>query len=156
MKLDVERELRDAMNEFTVHVQAPPDLLDRLGGRPQRFPRLRVGIAAVAVAGLVVAILLVAQQLPGLRSVAPTAPAPKPLSVYHATTDYVTPNARANRELHAAIDHWGATRGDRGSDGALLHEVATEWAHPSSHPVDVGAFDPVPSPSGAMRVLWAG
>jgi len=156
MKLDVERELREAMNDFTAGIQAPPDLLDRLGARPPRFPRLRVGIAAVAVAGLVVAILLVAQQLPGVRSVAPTAPATKPLSIYHATTDYVTPNDRANRELHAAIDHWGLTRGDRANDAALMHEVAAEWAHPRSHPVDVGGFDAVPSPSGAMRVLWAG
>src|SRR3954469_14378955 len=140
MKLDVERELREAMNEFTAALQAPPDLLDRLGARPPRLPRLRVGIAAVAVAGVVVAILLVAQQLPGLRSVAPTAPAPKPLSVYHARTDYVTPKDRANRELHAAIDHWGPTRGDRANDGALTHEVAAEWAHPGSDPQAVHAF----------------
>src|SRR3954452_7092481 len=103
MKLDVERELREAMNDFTAGIQAPPDLLDRLGARPPRFPRLRAGIAAVAGAWLVLPFLLVAEQLPGVRHVAPTAPSTKPLSVYHATTDHVTPNDRATRDLHAAI-----------------------------------------------------
>jgi len=156
MNLDVERELRIAMDEFTADVQAPPDLLHRLGTRRVQLPRLRVGIAAVAVAAVVVAILLVAEQLPARRSVAPIAPAPKPLSIYHATTDYVTPNTRANLELHAAMDHWGSTRGDLANNTALLQEVAAEWTHPTSHPAEVGAFDPVPSPSGALRILWVG
>ena len=102
----------------------------------------------MAVAGLVVAILLVAQQLPGVRSVAPTAPATKPLSIYHATTDYVTPKDRANRELHAAIDHWGLTRGDRANDAALMHEVAA-----SLRKIAAGELDDLEAVEQRLTVL---
>src|SRR5438309_1282760 len=49
-----------------------------------------------------------------------------------------------------------AARGGRATDGALLQQVASEWAHPTGHPVELGSFDAVPSPTGAMRVLWVG
>ena len=59
MSLDLEHELRLAMQEFTDDVLAPPDLLTRMPRRRMRgFPRLAVvaaaAAAAVTIAGVVV------------------------------------------------------------------------------------------------------
>src|SRR5438477_58259 len=66
MSLDLEHELRLAMQEFTDDVLAPPDLLARLPRRRMRgFPRLAVVAAAAAAAVTITGVVVVGEHAGG-------------------------------------------------------------------------------------------
>ena len=153
MSIDLEQELRATMQGMTADIQAPPDLLARVSRRHRRVGRPRVAIAlgAAAAAGIIVA---VTQVVPRVGDVSGTAV--HPLSTYKTNSDFAQQEQQAQRDINDAIANWGPTRGDRAVDSQVLAQVRAEWAHPSSHPVEMGSFEAVINPDGPVQVLWAG
>jgi hypothetical protein len=129
MSIDLERELKLAMDEFTADVQAPPDLLSRLRrpGASWRSGR-RVVLSAAAVAVALAGVVLVVPRLIGAGSTVTAAD---------------------------AIAGWGPARGDLAHDQTVLDRIAAEWARPSGHNADAAGFDPV-NGDRPLQVLWAG
>ena len=153
MSLDLEHELRLAMQEFTDDVLAPPDLLARLPRRRTRgFPRLAVLAAAAAAALTIAAVVVVGENTGG----GGTGTAVKPLSTYKIPKTTAQQERKAGAQADAAIAHWGPTRGDRADDSRLMTQLRAEWAHPTQHPTNLGSFEPVVSPDGPVKILWAG
>ena len=152
MTLDLERELKLAMDEFTADVLAPPDLLSRLR-RPRRrqFPRFAMAAAAAAAAATIAGVVVVAGQTAGEGG-----PPVTPLSTYKPSKSYAAQEAQAKTEMTRVIQQWGPTRGDRADDKALMNRLRAEWDHPSQHPTNLGSFEAVNSPTGPVRILWAG
>jgi hypothetical protein len=152
MSVDIEYELRATMQELTADLQAPPDLLSRLSRRtPLLRPRYAVALVAVAAAALIVAVSLVVPRVGDS-----TGPTIKPLSTYKTDKDFSQREQQASRDMQVAVANWGPTRGDRATDEQVLAQVRNEWNHPSSHPTELGSFEPVISPDGPVQVLWAG
>ena len=152
MTVDVERELKIAMEEFTSDVLAPPDLLSRLPRRRRRqFPRIAVMTAAVAAALVVAGVVVVGEQTGGEGG-----PPVTPLSTYKMTKTLAAHEQQAKTEMARVIQQWGPTRGDRAGDEQLMTRLRAEWAHPSQHPTNLGSFEPVQSPTGPVKILWAG
>jgi hypothetical protein len=153
MSIDLEHELKQAMDDFTADVLAPPDMLSRLGRTRRRraFPRLAVGLAATAAAATIAGVVIV-----GAHTGGDTAGAVAPLSTYHPPADSGQREEQAARAMTAAIDSWGPTRGDRSDDTALMSRLRAEWSHPTQHPPHLGSFEPVQSPDGPVRILWVG
>ena len=152
MTIDIERELKIAMDEFTADVLAPPDLLSRLPRRRQRqFPRLAIVTAAAAAALTVVGVALV-----GVQTGGDGGPPVAPLSTYKPSKTFAAQEQQAKAEMTRVIEHWGPTRGDRAGDQQLMKRLRAEWAHPSQHPTNLGSFEPVISPTGPVKILWAG
>jgi len=153
MSLDLEHELRLAMQEFTDDVLAPPDLLARLPRRRTRgFPRLAVMAAAAAAAATIAGVVVVGQNTGGGGTATPV----KPLSTYKIPKTTAQQEQRAATQMDAAIAHWGPTRGDRADDSRLMTQLRAEWEHPTQHPANLGSFEPVMSPDGPVTILWAG
>lgn len=152
MSLDLENELRLAMQEFTDDVDAPPDLLSRLPRRrPRGFPRLAVVAAAGAAAVVIAGVVVVGENAGG-----PGGPGVKPLSTYKPSKTFGQQEHQAAEQMTNAVDRWGPTRGDRAGDQQLLARLRDEWAHPTQHPTNLGSFEPVVSPDGPVKILWAG
>src|SRR4051812_45646076 len=109
MSLDLEHELRLAMQEFTNDVLAPPDLLARLPRRRMRgFPRLAVVAAAAAAVVTIAAVAFVGEHTGGGAG-----STVRPLSTYRMAKDFVQREERARRQMNDAVANWGATRGDK-------------------------------------------
>src|SRR3954454_12511045 len=120
MSLDLEHELRLAMQEFTDDVLAPPDLLARLPRRRTRgFPRLAVVAAAAAAAVTITGVVVVGEHTGG----GGTGTAVKPLSTYKIPKTYVQQEQRAAAQMNAAVANWGPTRGDKAGDQQLLAQL---------------------------------
>jgi len=151
MSLDLENELRLAMQDYTSDVQAPPDLLSRLPRRRYGFPRLAMVAAAAAAAVTVAAVVVVGEQTGGDGG-----PAVHPLSTYKLSKTFAQQEQLAAKEMTKVIEQWGPTRGDRAGDQHVMARLRAEWAHPSQHPTNLGSFEPVHSPDGPLQVLWAG
>jgi hypothetical protein len=153
MSMDLERELKQAMEDFTADVLAPPDLVSRLGRARRRraFPRLAVGLAAAAAAATIAGVVVV-----GTHTGGGTAGAVVPLSTYHPPASSPQRERQAATAITTAIDNWGPTRGDRAADGTLMPQLRAEWSHPTQHPQALGSFEPVQSPDGPVRILWVG
>src|SRR4051812_33162217 len=153
MSLDLEHELRLAMQEFTDDVLAPPDLLARLPRRRMRgFPRLAVVAAAAAAALTIAGVVVVGEHTGGGGG----GNSVKPLSTYKVPKNSAQQEQRAARQMDDAVANWGATRGDKAGDQQLMTALRNEWTHPAGHPPLQGGFDPVISPDGPVKVLWAG
>src|SRR3954447_7475137 len=153
MSLDLEQELRLAMQEFTDDVLAPPDLLARLPRRRMRgFPRLAVVAAAAAAAVTIAGVVVVGEHTGGGGA----GSSGKPLSTYKIPKDTVQRERQAAAQMNAAVANWGPTRGDKAGDQHLLTQLQEEGAHPTSHPPQQLGFEAVTSPNGAVKVLWAG
>jgi hypothetical protein len=153
MSIDIEHELRLTMQDLTADLQAPPDLLSRLSRRPAVLrPRYAVALVAVAAAAVIVAVSLVVPRVGGDA----TGHAIKPLSTYHVGTYSPAAERQAKADMDSAIANWGPTRGDRAGDEQLMSRLRAEWDHPSSHPANLGSFEPVISPDGPVQILWAG
>ena len=153
MSIDIEHELRATMQELTADLQAPPDLLSRLPRRsPLLRPRYAIALAAAAAAAVIVAISLVVPRVGG----SPTGPAIKPLSTYTTDKNFAAREQQAGREMTDAVANWGPTRGDRANDAQVAAQVREQWAHPTSHPPELGSFEPVINPDGPVQILWAG
>jgi hypothetical protein len=130
MSLDIEHELRTAMQEATADLQAPPDLLGRLRSQPRRAPSRpawRVAVAAAAVVAVAAGALVATRHLGG----------------------------RDSFDVADAISSWGPARGDLAHDPATLRQIDAEWAHPAGRQADIAGFDPVPG-DRPPQVLWAG
>ena len=152
MSIDIERELRLAMQQHTDDILAPPDLLDRVRPHRRRIrPRLTIALAAGVAAATIGAVALVARGVGGDGGADV-----QPLSTYHLPSDYVQREQQAAAQMNAAVADWGATRGDKAGDQQLMAQLRHEWAHPTSHPPEQGRFDAVISPDGPVKVLWAG
>src|SRR4051794_1967767 len=116
MSLDLEHELRLAMQEFTADVLAPPDLLARLPRRRTRgFPRLAVVAAAAAAAVTIAAVAFIGEHTGGGAG-----STVRPLSTYKIPADYVQQEQQARRQMNDAVANWGATRGDKAADLQLM------------------------------------
>lgn len=153
MSVDLEGELRLAMQEFTRDVEAPPDLLSRLPRRTTRgFPRLAVVATAAAAALTIAAVVVVGEHTGG----GGTGAAVKALSTYKIPRTTAQQAQRAGSQMDEAIDRWGPTRGDRAGDSALAARLRAEWVHPTQHPANLGGFEPVQAPDGPVRILWVG
>jgi hypothetical protein len=153
MSLDLEDELRLAMQEYTNDLQAPPDLMSRLPWRrPRAFQRLAVVAAAAAAAVTVAGVVWVGERTGG----GGTGAAVKALSTYHVPKTTARQEQRAASQMDEAIDRWGPPRGDRAGDTTLLSRLRAEWAHPTQHPANLGGFEPVQAPDGPVKILWAG
>jgi hypothetical protein len=154
MTIDIERELRLAMQQHTDDILAPPDLLDRV--RPDRRrvrPRLTIALAAGVAAVTVAAVALVAR---GVGVDGDGGADVRPLSTYHLPSDYGQREQQAAAQMNSAVANWGTTRGDKADDQQLMSQLRDEWAHPTSHPPEQGQFEAVISPDGPVKVLWAG
>src|SRR3954452_11835159 len=155
MSLDLEHELRLAMQEFTDDVLAPPDLLSRLPRRRTRgFPRLAVVAAAAAAALTIAGVVVVGEHTGGGGGGAGSSV--KPLSTYKIPKNTGQQEQQAARQMDDAVANWGATRGDKAGDQQLMTQLRAEWAHPTSHPPLQQVFDPVISPDGPVKILWPG
>ena len=153
MTIDLEHELKLAMQEFTDDVLAPPDLLSRIG-RPRRWrgmPRLAVAVAATAAVATIAAVVAVGTHTGGGGRL-PV----HPLSTYKLSKLSAQQEQQAARDMTTVIKRWGATRGDRAGDEQLMTRLRAEWAHPTQHPTNLGSFEPVQSPAGPVKILWAG
>jgi hypothetical protein len=153
MSIDIETELRLAMEDFTADVQPSPDLFRRVQvrRRSRHLPRLAAVVAATAVAATIAGVVVVSRQTGG-SSANPV----NPLSTFRVKTENQQAETQAARQMTAAIEGWGPTRGDRATDARLIQRLRNEWAHPTSHPAYQGSFEPVQSPAGPVRILWAG
>jgi hypothetical protein len=152
MSIDIERELRLAMEDFTREVVAPPDLLVRVRPR-RRLPRRgwAVAVAGLAATATIAAVVVVGEGAPSENATSAHA-----LSTYHVPTDTARREATAARQLDDAVASWGPTRGDQAADSAIVDQVRAEWAHPTGHPPELGRFEPVVSPDRPVRLLWVG
>lgn len=154
MTVDVERELRAAMEEFTADVQAPPDLLARVRRPSRRRPAFAIAVSAATAAALVAAVIIVV--LHDAPADAPAGPV-APLSTYRPSKpDTQAQQRQETAALDRAISGWGRTRGDRAADTSLIARLEAEWAHPTGHPTLQGSFEPVIDPAGPVQVLWVG
>ena len=152
MTIDLEHELKLAMEEFTADVLAPPDLLSGLPRRQRfEFPRVAIVAAAAAAALVVVGVVFVGGHTGGGGGV-PV----HPLSTFTLSKLSAQQEQQAARDMTTAIRQWGPTRGDRAGDEQLMTRLRAEWAHPTQHPTNLGSFEPVQSPTGPVEILWAG
>lgn len=129
MSIDVERELRLAMQDLTADLHASPDLLDRVRPKPRRrVPSLRVATAMATAAAVVVAGAVVGTHVGGGNNTVSVA---------------------------ATFADWGPARGDLAHDPATLQAIDAEWAHPTGREADIAGFDPVHG-DRPLQLLWAG